>query len=49
MAIGLGLFFLTFVGGVCVMVALYSHNFLGRLSILPREGEESCENKTVNF
>ena len=41
MAIGLGLFFLTLVSLVCVVIALYSHYFFCRLGILPHEdGEE---------
>ena len=41
MAVGLGLYFLTLVGVVCVLIALYSHYFFCRLGLLSREnGEE---------
>jgi hypothetical protein len=41
MAVGLGLFFLTFVGLVCVLTSLYSHYFFRRLGVLPAEdGDE---------
>jgi len=47
MAIGLGLYFLTLVGVVCVLIALYSHYFFCRLGILPwengGEGTGGCE------
>jgi putative Mg2+ transporter-C (MgtC) family protein len=40
MAVGLGLYFLTLISVVCVLIALYSHNFFDRLGILPKKDEE---------
>ncbi len=49
MAIGLGLYFLTLVGVVCVLIALYSHYFFCRLGVLPPEdgdeGTSGCEDR----
>jgi putative Mg2+ transporter-C (MgtC) family protein len=40
MAVGLGLYFVTLVSVVCVLIALYSHYFFDRLGVLPRKDRD---------